>query len=217
MRIAMIGAGNVGSALARAWSSAGHQIVFAVPDAFDSKYARLLADTGAIAIRTVPAAVADADVIALAVPWDAVPAVIEACGDLSGKIILDVTNPLVMGADGLELAIGFTTSGAEEVARMAPAARVFKSMNQVGFEVMDKASGYAVPPVMFVAGDETAGKARIIELVSSIGFEAIDAGPLRQARLLEAMAMLWIDQATRRGMPLTHAFALLKRNPDDDR
>lgn len=216
MHIAILGAGNVGLALARGWTHAGHQITFGVSDPADPKNA----EAGALGtLATTVDAAAAGEVIVLAVPYQAVEAVIARCGGLAGKRVIDATNPVIWSEkDGLSLSIGFTTSGGEEVARLAPHASIYKTMNQVGFGVMDfkaggRASDYVAAPVMYVAGDDEAGKPAILGLVSDLGFEAIDAGPLKAARLLEPFAMLWIDQAANRGAPRDQAFAMLKRTP----
>ena len=153
-----------------------------------------------------------AEAVALSVPWPAVPDALAAAGDLGGKILIDCTNPLRMGASGLELEIGHDTSGGERVAALAPGASVFKTLNQTGFANMEHASGFApLPALMYVAGDDAARKPAVLALVSDLGFEAIDAGPLTVARLLEPMAMLWIHMAVNRGAPMSQAFALTHR------
>jgi predicted dinucleotide-binding enzyme len=159
-------------------------------------------------LASVADAAKDAEVVVLATPYAANAAAIAAAGNLSGKILIDVTNPI--GPD-FSLATGFTTSGAEEVAKLAPRANVFKAMNQVGFEVMANPGFAGGKPVMFVAGNDPAGKAVVLELVSSLGFEAIDAGELAIARLLEPYAMLWIHLMARRNQGRNFAFALLRR------
>lgn len=210
MRIAIIGAGQVGGALARGWASAEHAIALGVVDPTDPKHGPLAKDAGAT-VGTVAEVARDADAIVLAVPWAAVPDAIAACGDLAGHILIDATNPLAFGADGLALTLGFSTSGGEEVARLAPGASVFKTMNQVGFAVMDKAHGYPTRPVMFVAGDDATKKAIVLDLVGDLGFEPRDAGPLDRARLLEPYGMLWIEQTMRHGGPLDAAFGYMRK------
>jgi predicted dinucleotide-binding enzyme len=117
-----------------------------------------------------------------------------------------------MGTDGLQLDIGHTTSGGERVASLAQGAAVFKTLNQTGFANMEHAREFApVPAVMYVAGDDDAQKPLVLSLISDLGFQAIDAGPLRVARLLEPMAMLWIHMALNRGQPMSRAFALTQR------
>jgi predicted dinucleotide-binding enzyme len=205
MRIAIIGAGNVGSALGRGWSAAGETVVFGVPDPTDLKY-RLLP------VFTPPEAAQNAEIIVLATPWPVTEAAVKSLGDVSGKIIIDCTNPLGMGPDGLTLVLGHTTSAGEQVAGWAPAAAVFKTLNQIGADNMDKAALFPVRPVMFVAGDDITRKPVVMSLIAKLGFEAIDAGPLRIARLLEAYGMLWIDQALNRGRGRNFAFAITNRS-----
>ena len=98
------------------------------------------------------------------------------------------------------------------MAALAPGASVFKTLNQTGFANMEHAGAFApLPAAMYVAGDDAARKPAVLALVSDLGFEAIDAGPLSVARLLEPMAMLWIHMAVNRGAPMSQAFALTRR------
>lgn len=211
MRIAILGAGNVGAALGKGWARAGHTIVFGVRQP-GAKYDGASKAAGDAQVLPIAEAVANCDVIVLAVTWQGVADALKACGDLTGRVLIDATNPLTMTAEGLGLEIGFATSGGETVASLAPGASVFKTLNQVGFSVMPETTGYAAAPTMFVAGDDDAKKPIVMQLVRDLGFDAIDAGPLKIARLLEPYAMLWIDQALYRGAPPDNAFAFLKRN-----
>jgi 8-hydroxy-5-deazaflavin:NADPH oxidoreductase len=207
MRVAIIGAGNVGSVLGRAWLCVGEDIVFGVPNPADPKYNSLPRER----VHTPPKAAQNAEAVVLATPWPATEAAVAGLGDLSGKVLIDCTNPLGMGRDGLELVLGHSRSGGEQVAAWARGAAVFKTLNQTGAENMEKASHYPIRPVMFVAGDDEARKPIVLSLITKLGFEAIDAGPLRIARLLEAYGMLWIDQALNRGRGRSFAFALTDR------
>ena len=132
-------------------------------------------------------------------------------GNLSGKIILDATNPLGHGPDGLGLEIGHSVSAGEKVQGWAKGASVFKTLNTTGFGNMAEPVFHGVKSVMFVAGDDAANKPKVIELVAALGFDVIDAGPLRNARLLEAHAMLWIELALKRGQGRDWAFAVVRR------
>ena len=208
MRIAMIGAGYVGSALGRAWLDSGEDVIFGVLDPADPKYRSLPEEK----MHTAPEAARGAEIIVLATPWPATEAAVKSLGDLSGKIVIDCTNPLGMGPDGLQLVLGHTTSGGEQVASWAPAAAVFKTLNQIGAENMDKAALFPVRPVMFVAGDDPSKKPIVMSLVAKLGFEPVDAGPLRIARLLEPYGMLWIDQALNRGRGQSFGFAITSRS-----
>jgi predicted dinucleotide-binding enzyme len=202
MRIGIVGAGNVGRALGKRWAIKGHDVVYGVRDPLKS--------TDLAPCLSVTDAVANAEVVVLAVMFHAIEAALRDCGDLSGKILLDPTNPLAMDDGGLKLAIGFETSSAEFIAARTQA-RVVKALNQVGAGVLGDASSYAAKPIQFVAGDDAAAKRTVTDLVEDLGFEALDAGPLKAARLLEPMAMIWIDQAMRNGMASDRAWALLDR------
>jgi predicted dinucleotide-binding enzyme len=201
MRIGIVGAGNVGTALGRQLAKAGHEVVYGVPDPKSAKYQ-------ALKPRSVKEAAAFAEVVILATPWPATEAAIQSAGSLSGKIVIDCVNPLKSDLSGL--AVGYTDSAAEQVARWAPGARVFKAFNQTGADNMAKPEYGAQKSVMFVAGDDTEAKKTVLKLVSDVGFEAVDAGPLTNARLLEPLAMLWIYLAFH-GLGRNFAFGLLKR------
>jgi 8-hydroxy-5-deazaflavin:NADPH oxidoreductase len=206
MRIAIVGAGRVGRALGAGWTRRGRAVVYGVRDPEGGRHRDLAPN-----LATPAAAAAKADVVAIATPWDATEAAIGALGDLSGKIAIDCTNPLAVGPEGLGLAQGYTNSGAELVAGWAKGASVFKAFNSTGSDNMADLSAYPRPPVMFVAGDDAAHKPIVMDLARDIGFEAVDAGPLRIARLLEPLAMLWIDQAVNRGAGHDFAFALVRK------
>lgn len=213
MKLAIIGAGNVGGALGAAWAQkASHDIFFGVRDPKAEKTQSLLRAIGAKARAGTPAeAAAFADTIVLSTPWPATEAAIRSMGSLKGKIVLDTTNPLAMGPGGLGLEIGHSTSGGEMVQGWAAGASVFKTLNTTGFGNMSDPVFNGVKSVMFVAGDDEANKPKVSELVAQLGFEVIDAGPLKNARLLEAHAMLWIDLALMRGQRRDWAFAIVRR------
>ena len=217
MRIGIIGAGNVGSTLGRGWAKAGHTIGFGVRRPNSAELAQLIQAIGADkASAGSPRAVAQAsEVVVLATPWPVTIGAVRDLGDLGGKIVIDCTNPLTMGPDGLALEIGHDTSGAEMIAAQLPEVPVFKTLNQVGFDVMAQPrfaiGATPMPAVMFVAGDDADGKRTVLALVADAGFEAIDAGGLRAARLLEPFAMLWIELARKRGLGSDFAFALHRK------
>jgi predicted dinucleotide-binding enzyme len=204
MKIAIIGAGHVGQALAEGWSRVGHGVTFGVRDPKKP----VAGDTPR---HTVAEAAATAEVVVLATPWGEAENAIRAAGSLTGKTVVDCTNPLGMGPAGLHLVLGHDTSAGEEVAGWAKGAAVFKTLNQCGFAVMREAHSYGPPrPVMFVAGDDGARKPAVQGLVADLGFEAVDGGPLRNARLLEPLAMAWIDRSMS-GRDRDFAFALTRK------
>jgi len=207
MQIAVIGAGSVGQALGQGWSKAGYSVKFGVPDPKAAKYQSLPAQQ----MATPSAATANAEIVVLATPWPNTEAAIRGLGNLAGKIVIDCTNPLMRDAQGMSLAIGHSVSAGERVAQWAKGASVFKTLNHTGADNMANAARFPVKPAMFVAGDDAAKKPSVLKLVSDLGFAAIDAGPLTNARLLEPLAMLWIDQAFARGRGRDFAFAVVKR------
>jgi 8-hydroxy-5-deazaflavin:NADPH oxidoreductase len=211
MNIGVMGMGSVGGTLGRRWAELGHAVTFGSKDPRDVKGKELVAGIkGKARIATVFEAAADAEVIALATPWEANRTVLGAAGDLTGKILIDVTNPLKPNLAGLS--VGLDNSGAEEVARLAVGARVYKALNQTGWENMADPVYPGGRAVMFVAGDEPAGKAVVIGLVDELGFETIDAGDLSIARLLEPYAMLWIHLMVRRKLGRHFAFGLMRKD-----
>jgi predicted dinucleotide-binding enzyme len=210
MRIAIIGSGNVGGTLGRRFLDVGHDVAFGVRDGSTVKGTTPLPTTARV---TAPRdAVADADLIILAVPAKAVPDVLQELGAtegaLDGRILVDSTNVLgpgmrpVMGPQG--------ESGGERVQAIVPKARVVKAFNTTGFGNManpvygDRAS------VMFVAGDDAEARTTVVALAASIGFDALDAGALVRARELEHLAALWISLSMN-GHGREIAFALLRR------
>jgi predicted dinucleotide-binding enzyme len=203
MRIAIIGAGSVGATLGRAWIERGEDVIWGLRNPADPKHAALPKDR----VKAPAEAVRAAEVVVIATPWSAAEAAVKSLGSLAGKTVIDCMNPLGMGNDGLQLVLGFDTSAGEKVARWAPGAFVFKTLNTTGAGNMAKAADYPVKPLMLVAGDDAGRKRQVMELVGKLGFEPVDAGPLKNARLLEPFAMVWIDQAMKRGRGRDFAFA----------
>jgi predicted dinucleotide-binding enzyme len=153
-------------------------------------------------------AAAGADVVVFAVPWGAAQSAIEAAGDLTGKVVVDCANPI---APGLQLALGATTSGGEQVAAWAKGARVVKAFNTTGAENMANPVYGGEPTAMPICGDEADAKAKVGELVQALDFEPLDVGPLSAARLLEPFALVWIRLARAQGLGPNIAFKLVRR------
>lgn len=210
MKIAIIGAGNVGGTLGKAWAKKGHEVFYGVQQPGDDKTNALLRETGPTARAGLPAeAAAKAEVVVFATPWKATEAAVRSAGNLSGKVLIDCTNPLKLDLSGLE--VGHTTSGAEIVAGWAVGARVVKAFNTTGFNIMADPVVGGVRTVMFVCGDDEAAKTAALNLATDLGFEAVDVGGLTQARLLEPWAMLWIHLAYKGGVGRDFGFALVRR------
>ena len=199
MHVAVIGNGQVGRALCQALVRAGHRVTFGL---------RTPRGDNEMSIADAAAA---AEVTILAVPFGAAKDIAASASGFAGKILIDATNPLGLRDDGLGLTHGFTTSGAEQIAALVPNAKVFKTFNQTGFENMEDAKSYPARPVMFVAGDDAQAKPHVLTLVTDIGFEAIDLGALSMARLIEPLAMLWIELARKRGLGGEFTFTLQRK------
>lgn len=209
MHIAIIGAGSVGRAVATGLQRAGHSITFGVRNPGKDDLAGFAADIQA-EIMTPAAAAGVADIVILSVPWAAAENAVKSLGALRGKILIDCTNPIGRVDGAMQLVVGHTTSAAEMIQNWAPDARVVKSLNQVGAEIMADPSHLSAKPVMFAAGDDEAARKVVLALVRDLGFEALDAGLLMQARYLEAFAMVWINQAIFRGMGRNWAFGAIR-------
>jgi hypothetical protein len=212
MHIAIVGAGNVGLALARGWSEAGHRVTMGVRPASQEKAKTALgAQAIAANVADPAAAAAGSDLVALVTPWETAEAAARDLGDLKGKPLIDVTNPFVFRDGGLHLIPMPGSSGGEKISAAAPTAQVFKTMNQVGLEIMYSAKTLPRKPMMFVAGPQGQGKDAVREAVSSLGFEVLDAGPISMSASLEHLALLWVGQAFRPGADRIFAFARVAR------
>lgn len=186
MNIAIIGAGNVGATLGRKFAGIGHDVTFGVQE--PSKYA----DAGlAGSVGTVAEAAAGSDIILLALPLAAAESALAECGNLTEKIVIDATNPVAMGEGGLHLTLGFDTSAAEQIAKFVGGGRLVKCFNTTGFGNMADPRG----SIMFACGDDPDATETVRKLAEDIGFDAVSLKGLSKARLLEPLAMLWIDLA----------------------
>jgi predicted dinucleotide-binding enzyme len=192
MTIAILGAGNVGAALATSLTAKGETVHLGVPD--PAKYAALAERLGGRArIGTVAQALDGTELTILAVPYEAALDLASSQSDWGGRVLIDATNPLAPRL--ADLSVGGDSSGAEEIAKRAHNARVVKAFNTTGAENMVEPRTPAGPICMPVAGDDAQARARAMALAALIGFDPVDAGPLKNARYLEPMAMLWIQMA----------------------
>jgi hypothetical protein len=210
MNIAIIGAGNVGRALATSAMRSGHTVT--VSSASGVTAAMLAEQTGAKAAASNRAAVEGADLVVLAVPYAAMVDLLDDVGPaLAGKIVVDATNPLK--ADGSGLAVE-GTSGAEQIQARLPQARVVKAFNSqfAARQADPQVAGVHVDG--YVAADDEAAKQIVLELVEAMGFHPIDAGQLTMARALEAMAFLNISLQMRHNWSWQAGWKLV--GPDGD-
>ena len=208
MSISIIGAGNVGQALAQAFSNKGESIFVGVPE--PEKYRAAVRALGErVRIGTANESIAASKVVILAVPYSAADSIARSIPDWQGKILVDATNPLAPGLAGLS--VGTTTSGAEEIAKAARGARVVKAFNTTGAENMADSRYPGGAVFMPVCGDDAEARTRVIALATLIGFDAVDCGDLKTARYLEPFAMTWIHMAIKLGHGRRFAFARLQR------
>ena len=210
MKVAVIGAGNVGGTLAGALSKKGHRIVLGVRDPDASKYKELAKRIGdGTEVLGLREAADGAEVVILATPWSVTEAVLEqVAGALVGKILLDCTNPI---SPSFRLLLGHTTSGGEMVAAWVKGAHVFKAFNITGYNIMEDPDFDGGKALMLVCGDNDEHKVKVLTLSRDVGFETYDFGKLENARLLEPMSLVWIRLAYQQGLGRDFALGLLKR------
>ncbi len=204
--IALLGAGNVGAALARNLIALGERVRFGVPE--PDKYRDLAASLGA-QVGSVVEAIDGAEFAILAVPYAAALEIAGSVADWHGRILIDATNPLAPGLAGLSL--GTTTSAAEQIAARARNARIVKAFNVTGAENMADPRALDADVFMPVAADDADARTRVVALATRMGFDAVDAGPLKAARYLEPFAMTWIHLAFAAGHGRAWAFSRAKR------
>jgi predicted dinucleotide-binding enzyme len=191
MRIGILGSGLMGGKLGTLFSRAGHEVVFSYARS-RKKLEQLARDAGGVARAGTPREAArEADALLLGVHWSRVNDVLRQAGDLSGKLIVSCSLP--MNEEDTELVVGRTASGAEKLARKVPRARVVSAFGTVPSEVLFsvfEARNRAVRPSLVYCGDEVQAKNVAATLIRDVGFDPIDAGPLRVARYTEPFALL---------------------------
>jgi predicted dinucleotide-binding enzyme len=210
MKLGVIGSGNIGKAIGSWAAKVGYEVTFSAKNVAGAKAASQAAGLSAKAAN-VQGAVETADLVLLAVPYGAVKEVLtEIKPLLRGKTVIDATNAL--SADFSSLTLGFTTSAAEEIAKLVPDAHVVKAFNTVFAQVYEsqnpKVQGKAIS--VFVAGDNTEAKEKVEALIAKMGFDVVNAGPLSCARNIEPLAMLNISLGYAQGLGTSMGFALLR-------
>src|SRR6202165_4287976 len=191
MRIGILGSGLMGGKLGTILARAGHEVVFSYSHS-PRKLKRLAREAGGRARAGTPReAASNADALLLAVHWTRVDDVLKQAGDLSGKVIVSCSLP--MSADDTDLVIAHTSSGAEELAKKVPKARVVSAFGTVPSEVLFgvfAARRKATRPSLVYCGDDARSKGMAAELIRDVGFDPVDAGPLRIARYTEPFTLL---------------------------
>src|SRR5712692_9420003 len=191
MRVGILGSGLMGGKLGTLFARAGHAVVFSYART-EQKLKRLAREAQGNARAGTPReAAGEADALVLAVHWSRVDEVLKQAGDLSGKVIVSCSLP--MNVDNTELVVAHTSSGAEELVKMIPKARVVSAFNTVPSEVLFgvyEAKRKVSQPSLVYCGDDKSGKAVAVELIRDVGFDPVDAGPLQIARYTEPFALL---------------------------
>jgi predicted dinucleotide-binding enzyme len=218
MRVGILGSGLMGGKLGTIFARAGHEVVFSYARSMEKlkKLARGIDGKahGSARAGTPSEAVHESDALLLAVHWSRIDDVLNQIGDLSSKVV--VTCSLPMNDDNTELVVGHTSSGAEELARMIPNARVVCAFNTVPSEVLFgvyEAKSEGRRASLVYCGDDNGSKAVAAELIGDVGFDPLDAGPLRIARYTEPFALLVGELAYEgeRGPELAYRFERFRR------
>ena len=211
MKIGIIGAGDVGGTLGKRWRQKKHEIMFGVRNLQSPNVQKLIQADQNLRFGDIKEAVTFGDVIVFAIPWTSVEETILKAGNLGGKILIDPTNPLTPDLKGLALD---NTSVAEKIANLANTAKVVKAFNTIGAKTLNNLIFDSYRADVFICGDDSHAKQVVEELATDIGFDVVDVGPLVNARMLENLALLWIELAFRRQLGPNIAFKLLRKKAE---
>lgn len=186
MKITVVGTGNMGSAFAKQLSAAGHTVRITGRDI--TKATALAARFENVGAYPAAEALGDSEVVVVATAYEDAAKALQSLGDLAGKVVIDITNPL--SADYMSLTIGHVTSASEEIARAVPQAHVAKAFNTLFAQVLADGPTFANEQTgsVFIASDSERAKQTAIALARSLGWNTVDAGALLNARYLEPLA-----------------------------
>jgi len=211
MRVGILGSGDVGKALARGFYSRGHDVTIGSRE--PGKLADFVRDHGErLAAADFEQTARSGELLVLATLFAGTESAIRLAGPahFAGKVVIDATNPLRFEPGKLpSLAVSGEDSAGECVQRWLPDAKVVKAFNTVGNALFVDPHLPGGPPTMFLAGDDDGAKNKVAQIAESFGWDVLDAGPLRAARYLEAMAMLWIEYGIRTNT-WQHAYKFLR-------
>jgi 8-hydroxy-5-deazaflavin:NADPH oxidoreductase len=207
MKIGIIGAGDVGGTLGKSWRRRKHDVMFGVRNLQSQNVQRLAQTDKSLIFGNINDAMAFGDVILFAIPWTSIEEIVRG-RNLSGKIVIDPTNPLT--PDLRQLAFD-DSSVAERIANLAKGAKVVKAFNTIGAQTLNNLIFGSNRADLFLCGDDTPSKRVVGELAADIGFDVVDIGSLANARMLENLALLWIELALRQELGPNIAFKLLRR------
>ena len=214
MKIGIIGSGIVGQKLAADLAGRGHSVIVGTRDPTKlTEFAKTAPD---VRVGSNADAAIHGQVVLLATNWDGTRNALELAGigHLVGKIVVDITNPLDFSSGKPALALGWNTSAGELVQSWLPESKVVKALNIVTAHAMMNPREYVGgSPDMLIAGNDAAAKQTIASWLEEIGWGIVDLGDITQSRLLEPLAMIWIQHGFNSGWKITnHAFKLLNKN-----
>jgi predicted dinucleotide-binding enzyme len=215
MKVGILGSGDVGQALGDGFLSRGHDVKLGARKATNEKAVAWAGRHGGkkATAGTFRDAAAFGETLVLATLWSGTENAISLAGkeNFKGKVVLDVTNPLVFEpGKPPRLALGHTDSGGEQVQRWLPGARVVKVFNTVGNAHMVDPKFPGGPPTMFLCGNDASARAAVTDVCKAFGWETVDLGGIEGARLLEPLCILWVQYGASTGT-WNHAFKLLRK------
>ena len=206
MKIAIIGTGNVGTALGINWNKSNHEIIYGSRNPQDEKHVEL---EKFAQVLTLSQAAMQGDVIVLATPWQGTEEAIHEMGStLNAKIVIDATNPLKPDLSGL-LLYG-DTSGGEQIAKWAPTSKVVKALNSAFAKVMEHPEINGVKSMMLIAGDDLSALNTVAELVDDLGFQSQKMNGISTSRLLEMVGLTLITLGYKEGLGNEIGFSILQ-------
>ncbi|KAB1157819.1 NADPH-dependent F420 reductase [Flavobacterium luteum] len=209
MKLAFIGIGNVGFAIANNLQKKGHDIIVASNSENSQSVQKALKENSNFLVMNIQSAIDEAEIVFLATPFQANESILKSV-NFNDKILVDCTNPVGMGiSHGLKSEI----SGSEKVQEWAPEANVVKAFTIYGFEnfIDSNYPNYNVKPIMLIAGNNIEAKSLVQKINSDMGFDTLDTGNLDQALHLEHMTLLWVKIARRDGHHPNFVWAMLEK------
>jgi predicted dinucleotide-binding enzyme len=209
--VAILGTGNVGTALAKGFVQMGLRVVFGTRDANGAKAKEAIAAVPGATAAPLDKAAQTGDFVVIAVPFSSVQQTLQAAGpgNLAGKLVIDTTNPLDFSTGAPQWALGFSDSAGETVQRLLPAAKVVKAFNTIGAGLMVHPKLPDGTPDMLIAGNDESAKRDVWRILEAFGWRRpVDMGDMTAARLLEPLAMAWISYGVRNNN-WAHGFSLL--------
>jgi hypothetical protein len=213
MKIGILGTGVVGQSLGLGFAGRGHDVMIGSRDPGGGKLGDWLQKAGGRgSAGTFAEAAAFGELAVVATLWSGTENALRmaGAGNLEGKVVIDVTNPLDFSAGAPRLALGFGDSGGEQVQRWLPGAKVVKAFNIITAGEMVDPAFPCGPPTMFICGNDEGARHTVSGICTGFGWEVVDTGGIEGARLLEPLAMLWISHGVRSGA-WSHAFKLLRK------